>query len=626
MNRLRPYQRELLDEVVATLKSADKPVMMQLPTGGGKTVIAGQLLADYLHGRRKAVWLTHRRELAGQTEKLLCRWGVKAKAVGSAWKTGTKAPAIDGGIVILMVQTVGKRIEASGQAISEIVWDDYDANNLMIIDEAHHATAPSWKRAIDQWPGKVLGMTATPWRLSKKEGFDHLFSNLILGPQVRDLQEDGYLCKAVVKMPDGDDLIVGGKIGSTGDYTEKSIEEANANRDVMTARALKFWQEEAANRQTIIYAVSVRHAENLATLFRKQGFLAEAIRSKTDTETRKQTVDDFANRRIQTLINVAIATEGFDLPDASCIVIARPTKSLSLYLQMVGRGLRPKPDGGNCLILDLAGNAREHKLPEKHREWSLVARGESTRSGEAPVRVCDKCRTVSASPSHNCKSCGAPFGKDCPGCTWRAWKDWSLEECDYSHDKRGDCCHLDIHYEYGYPVDALFLRKFKGDIDSLEKGQYVLENPEIVTATLLIALREMKDSEAPLQEVIARARTILYKMDCIRLELVPNEEQLERPQGDLLNELLRESRKQTQENKASELLLKQVYGYPGQRDPVNSKSLMYKKSLQAYQQLVDDDYCTATEQVGRRRAIWGLTPAGRQKANNILLQTPNGDE
>ena len=114
------------------------------------------------------------------------------------------------------------------------------------------------------------------------------------------------------------------------------------------------------------------------------------------------------------LVNVAIATEGFDLPDASCIVIARPTKSLSLYLQMVGRGLRPKKDGGDCLILDLAGNALEHGLPEDTREWSLAARGESEAGGDAPVVLCEQCQTASPAASHNCKSCGAPFGKIAP--------------------------------------------------------------------------------------------------------------------------------------------------------------------------------------------------------------------
>ena len=160
MSELRKYQQKLLDEVVAALKSADKPVMMQLPTGGGKTVIAAALLSEYLVGRRKAVWLTHRRELATQTEAMLFDADVSATC-DTNWKPGTKAPRILRGAVILMAQTVGRRTAV----ISDDVWGDYDADDLMIIDEAHHAVAKSWERAIRQWPGKVLGMTVTPWRL-----------------------------------------------------------------------------------------------------------------------------------------------------------------------------------------------------------------------------------------------------------------------------------------------------------------------------------------------------------------------------------------------------------------------------------------------------------------------------
>ena len=162
--------------------------MMQLPTGGGKTVIAAHLLRDYLTGRRKAVWLTHRKELASQTERMLTEAGILA-TTDARWVPGERAPSIANSVVILMAQTVGLRTKAAG------VWSSYYKNDLLIIDEAHHATAQGWERAIKQWPGKVLGMTATPWRLSRKEGFNHLFGDLILGPQVGELQNDEFLCE-----------------------------------------------------------------------------------------------------------------------------------------------------------------------------------------------------------------------------------------------------------------------------------------------------------------------------------------------------------------------------------------------------------------------------------------------
>ena len=166
MRQLRPYQQDLLSRVQHAL--ADHPkgrLMLQLPTGGGKTVIGGALLAHWLDDNRKAVWLTHRKELAEQTRGMLTDAGVSART-NIRWPPGTDAPAMDGGVVILMAQTVGRRTD------KRQVWNRYNPNDLMVIDEAHQATADGWARAMEQWPGPIVGMTATPWRMSEKERFD----------------------------------------------------------------------------------------------------------------------------------------------------------------------------------------------------------------------------------------------------------------------------------------------------------------------------------------------------------------------------------------------------------------------------------------------------------------------
>ena len=153
------------------------------------------------------------------------------------------------------------------------------------------------------------------------------------------------------------------------------------------------------------------------------------------------------------LVNVAVATEGFDLPDASCIVLTRPTMSLALYLQMVGRGLRPKSDGGDCLVLDLAGNAEIHGLVGEYRQWSLYPRGNDS-TGDAPVVRCEKCDGVSPAASHFCNYCQAPFGKDCLRCgKWRAFERWRYEtHCENLHDLVCDFCHYDAHIQGQLPI------------------------------------------------------------------------------------------------------------------------------------------------------------------------------
>ena len=448
MIELRPYQQDLLRQVHNSLAADPKAhVMMQLPTGGGKTVIAGALLASWLRDGRKAVWLTHRRELAEQTRGMLTDAGVSA-ITNVNWTPGQDAPAMAGGAVILMAQTVGRR------TARRQVWDRYHAGDLLVIDEAHHAAADGWTRAMRQWPGPIVGMTATPWRLSEKEGFDHLFDELVCGPQTAGLQALDSLCQAQVFIPSAEQRIAGGVVDRIGDYTEAGIEQANRDRpDIMTAGALEFWQKHANDPPTIAYAVSIDHAHNLAAVFDDSGTTAAVLLGDTNREDRDKAIAGFRNGSVKVLVNVIVATEGFNLPDASCIIIARPTLSLALYLQMVGRGLRPKDDGGDCLILDLAANSVTHGLPEDYREWSLEPRG-TEKIGEAPIVVCPGCETASPAASHNCRGCGYAFGKDCNRCgRWRAHKRWQYEtHCGGAHQQVCDLCHIDAHIQAHLPV------------------------------------------------------------------------------------------------------------------------------------------------------------------------------
>ena len=460
MFQLRPYQRSLLHQVQNALAAEPKGrLMLQLPTGGGKTVIAGALLADWLRdGRRKAVWLTHRKELAEQTRGMLTNAGVSA-ITNVNWTPGEDAPYMAGGVVILMAQTVARRTD-DRRAINPKVWNRYDANDLLVIDEAHHAAADGWTRAMQQWPGPIVGMTATPWRLSEKEGFNHLFfGGLLCGPQTADLQalDKPALCQAQVFIPPPEQRIAGGAVDRTGDYTERGIEQANRDRpDIMTAGALAFWQKHAADRPTIAYAVSVDHAKNLAAVFNDAGIPADVILGQNNQTARERdkAISGFRDGSIKVLSNVEVANEGFDLPDASCVIIARPTMSLALYLQMVGRGLRPKPHGGDCLILDLAANSVTHGLPEAYREWSLKPRGTQKDGGEAPVVVCPKCGAASPAASHNCRVCNHSFGKDCNRCgRWRSHQRWQYEKhCGDAHQHVCDLCHIDAHIQAHLPV------------------------------------------------------------------------------------------------------------------------------------------------------------------------------
>ena len=349
-----------------------------------------------------------------------------------------------------MAQAVSRRNR------SPDVWNAYGPNDLLIIDEAHHATAPGWERAVHQWPGRLVGLTATPWRLEKHIGFDHLFDLMISGPQISDMQSKGWLAGAQVLMPAPEEVILGGQTPSNRDYSQPEILRANEQRpDVMTGRAVEFWCEHAQDRQTIVYALSVKHAGNLARVFNEKGISAEVILGNSPSEHRAWCIRRFSDGELRILVNVAVATEGFDLPDAACVVLARPTMSLALYLQKVGRGLRPKPDSGDCRILDLAGNVQIHGFPDDERQWSLQSRGQQETGFNPPVVRCPDCSGVSPAASHSCRLCDNSFGKSCRRCgRWRAWKRWSAEEfCADKHDLVCDHCHSDAHMMENLPFE-----------------------------------------------------------------------------------------------------------------------------------------------------------------------------
>ena len=488
MVELRDYQTNLLRQVGVALDGNSRSrVMMQLPTGGGKTIIAGGLLKAHLTEGRKAVWLTHRRELAQQTREMLTFANVSAMA-DVLWKPRTDAPAMSGGVVILMAQTVSRRV---GRGI----WNQYDKNDLMVIDEAHHATAKGYARAMRQWPGRIMGMTATPWRLSEKEGFNHLFEELICGPPVAELQSDNWLCRTQIRVPSREGRILGGEVGSIGDYTEPGIEHANS-RDVMTAGTLTFWKEHAEDRQTIVYAVSTDHAHNLAAVFADAGIPARVILGDTPIDERNRTIEEFRVGDLRVLVNVLVATEGFDLPDASCVVLTRPTLSLALFMQMVGRGLRPKDDGGDCLILDLAANSMIHGLPEDDRKWQLEPRGKQE-PGEVPVVWCPRCGAVFPAASHNCPNCGEPFGKECSRCgKWRAWKRWQRETyCDDAHELVCDYCHRDAHIQARLPISPPLDELTYIDPEDEMYPQTKIEIDDILASRLASLIRELLERE-----------------------------------------------------------------------------------------------------------------------------------
>ncbi len=244
----------------------------------------------------------------------------------------------------------------------------YIANGI-IVHNCHHATANSYRKIYEAYPNAHhIGVSATPTR-TNGEGFKDIFDTLVQGPSVRQLIQNGYLVQPkLFARPLNFDL---SKVKVTaGDYNEKALMEA-MEQSFTYGDLVKTWHEKAEGKKTVVFAININHSKHIVDIYRQAGIKAEHLDAETDSRDRKTIIDKFRAGEITVLSNVNIVTEGFDLPDIECIQLVRPTKSLTLYLQMVGRGLRPADGKEQAIVLDHSNSVFTFGFPEQDRLWTL---------------------------------------------------------------------------------------------------------------------------------------------------------------------------------------------------------------------------------------------------------------
>lgn len=348
---LRPYQISLKNDVYAAFRDGKRSVLMQLPTGGGKSVVLAAIAQNAQAAGRRVLFIVHRKELVMQLVNHLYKQGVFAEIImaGCAYKP-------DADFNVASVQTLVRR-----DAPKDI--------NLVVIDEAHHATADSYRKILALYPNaKILGVTATPCR-SNGKGFDDIFETLVLGPSVKDLIEQGFLVQPrIYASPLKFDL---SKVKITGgDYNENQL-YALMNQEVLIANLVQSWRKYTEGKKTCVFAINVQHSVDICNQYRAQGIPAAHIDGNTPADKRDYILRQFKTGEIRVLTNCNIISEGFDVPDIEAVQLVRPTKSLALYLQQVGRGLRPSEGKTEAIILDHADNVFKHGFPEQERIWTL---------------------------------------------------------------------------------------------------------------------------------------------------------------------------------------------------------------------------------------------------------------
>lgn len=355
---LRDYQIEICEKVNGAFE-AHRSVMMQMPTGTGKTVVLASLVKQYLNRDAdcSVLIVAHRIELIEQTGTFLNHFGIDYGMIA-----GGKRPAMLKRVMVASVQTLSKNL-------------DIDLSpSLVVIDEAHHALAKTYQMLWAAWPeAKFLGLTATPYRMSG-DGFTDLFEVLVDSWSVKQFIADGWLSPYDYYSirPDSEEqqeIDSLRKRGADGDFQMKELREKLDVRPSIE-RLFESFERFAFDKKGIIYAIDIAHAEHIAEFYRLQGVNAVAISSKTPAKERAEVIRTFKDEnRIQILVSVDLFSEGFDCPDVEFIQMARPTLSLAKYLQMVGRGLRPCKGKQCCTIIDNVGLYRTFGLPSVDRDW-----------------------------------------------------------------------------------------------------------------------------------------------------------------------------------------------------------------------------------------------------------------
>lgn len=396
--KLYEDQEEFVYYLREAIKGGNQSVLGVASTGFGKTIVSAYIARSALQ-RGKTVWFVcHLKNLLNQTSKAFWQLGIEHGMIASG-KRRSALPAQVG-----TIGTLARRL------------DKMKAPDLLIVDEAHLAMADSWKRVVEWAKDRgsiIMGNSATPERLDGK-GLGYLFDTMIEAKSMKWLIEHKRLSDYVIYAPAKTADFAGIKTRA-GDYATDQLEEA-VDKPVLIGDAASHWKRYASGKRTICYCVTRKHSRHVVAEFNARGIPAAHVDGETPDRELRETIRKFADGEYMVLSNVQLMTTGFDLsaqvgrevPIEACMLL-RPTQSVSLYMQMVGRALRMKREP--AVILDHAGCVFKHGLPDDDREWSLEGRqkGRKKREDEeagVTVQQCLSCFHVFASGPDSCPACG----------------------------------------------------------------------------------------------------------------------------------------------------------------------------------------------------------------------------
>lgn len=386
---LRPYQTDAINQMRTLMQQGCKSILYQGATGSGKTALTAHMLHTAASKGMRSFFIVHRRELIKQSTNAFALEGLRHGIISAGFFEDRRHL-----VQLAGVQTLARRLSRLAPP-ALIVWD-----------ECHHLAAGSWSSIFSSFPKAYhIGLTATPERLDG-QGLSTYFKEMIHGPSVQQLIKDGYLSPYKLYAPSRVDT---SRLHTRmGDY-EKTELAGLMDRPTITGDAVSHYKRLAAGKRAIVFAVSIQHSKHIVEKFRAEGINAEHVDGESPSDERDTAIKRFREGNIQILSNVDLFGEGFDVPSVEAIILLRPTQSLGLYLQTVGRGLRVFQGKLGCIILDHVGNCERHGLPDEERNWSLDGR-ENKKRGEkvasTSVKICPKCFAAQTAGTPSCRFCG----------------------------------------------------------------------------------------------------------------------------------------------------------------------------------------------------------------------------
>jgi superfamily II DNA or RNA helicase len=384
---LRSYQETGVADIRASFANGARAVLYQAPTGSGKTVLFTYVVQKAVARGNRVCILGHRQEIIEQIGDALYAMGVDHGSIAAGYPETPDLP-----VQVASVATLVRRLDR----LHEL--------DLLVVDECHHAVAGTWRTIINAMPdAKVLGCTATPERLDG-QGLNDIFDVLITGPSVADLIEGGYLASFTAYAP-ARDLDLTGVKTRAGDFAVDQLAGVMSNT-VVIGSAVDEYMRLCPGAPAICFCVDIAHSKLVAARFAAAGYRAAHIDGDTPKDERRDLIRALGSGDLQVLANCSLISEGLDVPGVVAAILLRPTKSLALYLQQVGRALRPASGKTRALILDHAGNTYRFGPADAPHQWSLEGRAK-TRSATPLVRRCKECGALNPLAAIICEACGA---------------------------------------------------------------------------------------------------------------------------------------------------------------------------------------------------------------------------